>query len=420
MIMEKKEHQLLTASTILFILNVSASALNYLCQLVMARVLSVESYGTVNTIFAFMMIVAVPGTTLTMIAAKYYSSDNPESNKRIYLRKQLNVVSLLTIGVFLALLIGSNLFTSILSIQDSVVLGFTFALAALGYFQPLYSGVFSGNKCFIFVGIYSMTIPLYKLLAIGGAYFYSTNDTLRLYILLGLMICGTIATAIIGHIKAQNVVGKIKKEDSFQGSLYSKNDFYTLILNISLMLYMNIDLLAVRHYGAEAESGLYSCVLLFGRIIYYFATTLGTILLPSVATSQITDQKRLTTLNKTLILMGIFAIVCMLPVNIWKLFFIQLLYGTDYLPAAKYVIYVCVISLSLSVLTIMVNYVVGVGKTRLAACVMAVIDVLLIINIVILENITLILLSIGVIGIIGALIIYFTVNRNADALKTKD
>ena len=83
--MEKKDTQLLRASTILFVLNITASALNYLCQLVLARVLSVESYGTVNTIFSFMMIVAVPGTTLTMVVAKYYASGCGKEGKRQYL-----------------------------------------------------------------------------------------------------------------------------------------------------------------------------------------------------------------------------------------------------------------------------------------------------------------------------------------------
>lgn len=64
---------LIGESTVLFMLNMLASILNYVCQLLMAQVLSVESFGTVNTIFSFMLIVSVPGTALTMTASKYYA-----------------------------------------------------------------------------------------------------------------------------------------------------------------------------------------------------------------------------------------------------------------------------------------------------------------------------------------------------------
>lgn len=409
--MERKDKRLLQASTILFILNVTASALNYLCQLVLARVLSVESYGTVNTIFSFMMIVAVPGTTLTMVVAKYYASGCSEGSKKQYLVKQLKVVLILTVAVIVLFCIGKDIFGRILAIEDAFVLMMAFVLAALGFFQPLYSGVFSGNKRFILVGIYSMFIPLYKLVAVGGAYICTQNDLYRLYVVLIIMLAGVIVTALFGQYESKKIVGKFGT-DRYEGRLYSFEDLNTLILNLSLMLYMNIDLLAVRYLGNETESGLYSSALLFGRIIYYFATTLGTILLPSVADVSIDEKGRRKTLNRALVLMSIFALICMLPINIFKNFFIGLLYGADYLSASKYVIYVSIISMSLSVFTIMVNYVVGIGRTKIATGIMCVIDVLLVIAVFVMGSVKNILIAICAIGIIGAIAIYIAEYRD--------
>ena len=389
--MRKRDGELLQASTILFCLNILASGLNYFCQLVMARVLSVESYGTVNTIFSFMMIIAVPGTTLTMLVAKYYAGDNFNLGKRSYLKQQIKNVCILTAFVAIILFCFQNFLFKVLSINDSIVLIMTIILASFGYFQPLYSGVFSGKKCFILVGIYSLFIPIYKLLAIGGAYLFSEEDKLRLYVVLGLMILGVVITAIYGHI-------------------YTREDINILFLNMSLMLYMNIDLLSVRYYGNETESGLYSAVLLFGRIIYYFSTTLGTVLLPSVADGALTYKQRKRTLNKAIVLMIAFAAVSMIPINLFKNFFIEILYGVEYLQASKYVIYVSIISLSLSLYTIMVNYVVGVGKTKKPVVVLLIVDLLLAISVFLLHDITLILFTISAIGILGAGAIYVIAN----------
>lgn len=404
--MRKRDSQFLKASTILFCLNILASALNYVCQLIMARVLTVESYGTVNTIFSFMMIVAVPGTTLTMVVAKYYAGDNPLFGKRSYLTKQFKNVCMLTAIVIILLFCLQKVLLRVLAIDDYFVLIMAIILAAFGYFQPLYSGVFSGNKCFILVGIYSLFIPIYKLIAVGGAYLYSQEDRIRLYAVLLLMIVGVVITAVYGHDKSFKIVQDDGEKKKSKEQLYSKEDRNTLFLNISLMLYMNIDLLSVRYYGNDTESGLYSSVLLFGRIIYYFATTLGTVLLPSVADMTLTNRERKRTLNKALILMMAFAMVAMIPINLFKNIFIKILYGVEYLEAAKYVVYVSVISLSLSIYTIMVNYVVGVGRTEKAALILLIVDILLIGSVFLIHNVIFILLMISVIGFLGATAIY--------------
>ena len=105
-----------------------------------------------------------------------------------------------------------------------------------------------------------------------------------------------------------------------------------------------------------------------------------------------------------------FAAVSMIPINLFKNFFIEILYGVEYLQASKYVIYVSIISLSLSLYTIMVNYVVGVGKTKKPVVVLLIVDLLLAISVFLLHDITLILFTISAIGILGAGAIYVIAN----------
>lgn len=407
---ETKKDNFLRASTILFFLNISASALNYLCQLLMARLLSVESYGTINTIFSFMMIVAVPGTTLTMVVAKHYASYDG-TNDRVYLRRQLKVVIVLTLISLCILVAVKPLLAKFLDIDDIVVLAFMFLLASLGFFQPLYSGVFSGCKKFILVGIYSMIIPIYKIVAIGVANFNTDKDKQRLYITLFVMLIGTVITALLGHYLATKILKRTSDSAKKLGKLYSKNDIQVLVLNISLMLYMNVDLLSVRYYGNTRESGLYSAVLLFGRIIYYFATTLGTVLLPSVADNELSAKQRMKTLNKSLILMIAFTCLCMIPINAFKDFFIRILYGKDYFDARDYVFIVTAISLALSICTILVNYVVGVGKTQKAMFVMLLVDGVIMLFFMVLKDVMHILKGIATVGLVGAIVMYFLIYK---------
>ena len=67
-------------SILLFFINIFASFLNYVCQLVMARYLSVSDFGTVNTVFSYLLIVGVPGSTLTMVVSKKFAEINHDDN----------------------------------------------------------------------------------------------------------------------------------------------------------------------------------------------------------------------------------------------------------------------------------------------------------------------------------------------------
>lgn len=388
----------------------AASVLNYFCQLFLARVLTVESFGTINTIFSFMLLVAVPGTTLTMIVAKYFAGTKENTKieeKQAYIRYVIQRVSILTICAFFLFLILTVPLGHFLAINNFIVLILAFLLAALGFYHPLYSGVFSGNRYFLWVGVYSLLIPLYKILSIVISNIMTKNDLKKLYIILVGMIAGTIITALIGHLKMTSILGKAthaKKEKS--DIVFNKDDFNTLTLNICLMIYMNIDLLSVRYHEVNNESGLYSAVLLFGRIIYYFSTTLGTILLPVAANREMTDKEKLKTLNKTLVVLMLFSFLCIVPINIGKTFLLNLLYGADYLDAAPYVKYISIISITLSICTVLVNYLVGIGKTKFATLTMLIVNILIILYVTIVKNINYILIGISVIGVIGVSIIY--------------
>lgn len=408
--MKVYKDKVLQASSVLFILNMLASGLNYICQLFMARTLSVESFGTINTIFSFLLIVGVPGTTLTMIVAKYYAETdvNDNKNRSGYMSSIVKGVLYLSVLTFVFCIILRKVLSQGLAIDDIYVLLFTIVLSALSFFQPLYSGVFSGNKCFILVGIYSLLIPLYKIASIVIAQIACEEDLGRLYIVLIVMILGTIFTAIYGHVKTKRIVGKfsiIEKNSIKVG--FKSDDVNTLILNICLMIYMNIDLLAVRYYGNTDESGLYSSVLLFGRIVYYFATTLGTILLPMVATEKDNQKEQIKLLNKTLVLMLGFVCVCVIPINLFGEFIIGILYGDAYIGAVVYIKYVSFISSVLSICTLLINYLVGIGKTKVATISMILVVVLIAVLILMVKEVETILAGIGIIGLFGAVYIYF-------------
>lgn len=64
-------NRFLQASTIVFIGSVAANFLNYAFNLVMGRLLPPEIYGELVALFTLLVIVSVPGGTISMILSKY-------------------------------------------------------------------------------------------------------------------------------------------------------------------------------------------------------------------------------------------------------------------------------------------------------------------------------------------------------------
>lgn len=405
-----RKDDMLQESAVLFILNMLASVLNYACQLFMAQVLSVESFGTVNTVFSFMLIVGVPGTTLTMIVSKYYAQLRQDCNrdeKIGFIVRIIGLVSYAALALFALCVAIMRPLSQLLSIEDMAVLFFMFALGAMGFYQPLYSGVFAGNKRFVLVGLYALAIPIYKIVSIIAAKWMFVDDVQRLYTILVVMIGGTVFTALLGHYGAVRILGKFSLIERSQYRMkLTADDINTLVLNVCLMIYMNIDLFAVRYHVGEGESGLYSSALLFGRVIYYFATTLGTILLPLVAADEAGKAQQKKLFHKTMGLLLLFMAGCIVFFNVGGGFLIRLLYGSGYAEAQQYVKYVSLISAALSICTVLVNYLVGVGRTKFATYSMAAINMLIFVMLIFVSNIKAVLTGIGVIGMAGAAVIY--------------
>lgn len=368
--MKKK---VLQDSVILFSLNMMASLLNYCCQIFMARILSIEDFGTINIVFSFLLIISVPGNTLTMLVSKTYAGSDyqiEQKSNMAFLYSAVKWIIVITLGTFLIGGIFSGAIKSIFNVQDDFIIILMIALGALGFFHPFFSGVLSGYKKFVFLGIYALLIPVYKLLALFAA---KQSSQWKIYIILVIMIAGTIGTAILGWLLSGKIIGGKRPPDKYSGkSIQIRDCIGTLIINICLMIYMNIDLIAVRKHGGDLESGLYSSVLLFGRAIYYFSTTLASMILPLAASAKKNNDSSSMLLFIVVGIQTAFSFLCTVPLLFFGKPILAFLFGSTYQTAEPYIKYICFISISLSLKTILANYMVGIERGGTASFILSI------------------------------------------------
>ena len=69
--MKKTNRELEKGGLIVFALFTMANGINYLYQIMMGRMLSVEDFGTLNSLLSLFMMTAIPSGAITALIAKY-------------------------------------------------------------------------------------------------------------------------------------------------------------------------------------------------------------------------------------------------------------------------------------------------------------------------------------------------------------
>ncbi len=214
---------------LLFSLNMVVNFLNYVCQIFLAHTLSVHDFGTINSIFSYLLVTGVLGNALTMTVAQHISSIkvNYKDEFKRYNKTLLQLI-LATISVEIIFLYQIK---SICRINETVTAFLMITLAALSYFLPYYSGLFSGLECFATLGLYSLVTPLYKLFSVAIATVYRENS---LNVALLGMCVGSILTGVIGHFLAKKYVGR-QSNDSCTDISRSKSSTRLFVSVLSML-----------------------------------------------------------------------------------------------------------------------------------------------------------------------------------------
>lgn len=369
-------------SLIVFTLTTFGSALNYLCQILMGRFFSVSNYGIVNAIFSLTVIVSVIGSTASMILSKIISENRKSSPNLCY--KILSVVNSICIVILLGSIILSPLFVHILNWNYLTVILAVISLVTSIY-PIVYQGIFGGLDKFISLGLYTLIIPIIKILSLVLIILLNISGINEVYSILLAIIFGNIISLMVGYIITKIHIKETKKSAKKIRYIWQeyKNVFYA---NILIMFLMNIDILYLTFFYDSETIGLYSSVLVFGKMIYYFVTALVTVMLPLISKNK-KDSKYVTKmLYKTLTYTIILTIIFLIPTNVFGKNILNLVFGSKYDSAIIYLKYASLISLSYSLNLILLNYLTGINKVKFLKKTLMIGSILAVIILTIMNN----------------------------------
>lgn len=354
-------------SFVMIVLTTIASGINYLCQIVMGHVMSLESFGVMNSLFSVILVLSVPGTSVNMLTSRQIAERSGEPNtvesvsmamRRLcgYFGIALGVVILLTCGI-----------TSTLMDTSMLMILLTGAVVIVSLFPSIISGILTGKRAFLTAGLFSLIVPVFKMGGVGAATLFS-EEAEKQVVVMGFMLLGNlVAIVLCRHVLwGRGALSHRNTAPDANRGIVDQTALLVMLANFEYLLFANADILLVKLCRGSEPAGMYSAVMMFGRIIFYFTTALVAVLLPYVSLEKSTGGLPSRVFRNSLLMTLAVSALCMIPVNVFPEFFIKLLYGEKYLAAAVYMPLSCGVSVLVSLVNLELNYFIGMGREKKA------------------------------------------------------
>jgi O-antigen/teichoic acid export membrane protein len=320
----KNEQKLFTISALI------VNAINYLYNLVLGRTLGPVSFAETALFITFLLILSFIGTTFQMFTTKFRILVEEHEQKAFY---NFSVQASLFIGVFV---------------------GFVFIL-----YSPIIQDFFHTTHLES-IQIFGLGIPFYFLLSVQRGFYQGDFKFKRLafsyqievlikffgsmFLILftDLHFSFSIAISILISLILANfafVFPKIQFHIEYDFWTRHKTKIIqfasvTLIYELTQILINNGDILMVKRFFENEEAGLYSCLALFGRIVFFVSWIMIMTFMPTVIQKNKEGKSTLGLLLSQMMKIGIICIIMFGASLLFPSLIVTILFGKSFSPVS--------------------------------------------------------------------------------------
>lgn len=352
------------SSLFLMAMMIGVGGINYLFQIVIGRTLTIEEYGTVNSLLSLTSIISVPGTILAMIISKQISIALAKGNTsavKSLARIFIITTCLIGLGLVLIEICLSGWIGRYLHVNETGYVVICCVISGLTITLQSFAGTIQGMQKFFEYGFQSFITAICK---IGFSV---------LLIISGFKVGGPLWGMLIAQV-ATLCYCMLVLQRAFSGENYIPVDIKQTLrecsrdlwvialgqLNISILT--NCDLILVKRFFDETDAGIYSAAIIIARLVMYVSTMLIYVLFPKVAnqTAQGKDTQKL--FLKSLVANLVIIAAGCVEIALLGKWIIQLFLGNAYLQSYDMIKIALVYIVPVSVFTIITNYVSATDK----------------------------------------------------------
>lgn len=356
-------------SMVLFIFMMGTNVCNYLFQIVTGRLLSVNDYGTINTLMSLIVYFSIPNSIISLIAARYialYRGMDNSGRISSVIRLLLKCCIVITLIIALVGLVFARPIAAVFHLETRFLVYGCAVIAIVNVSAATMYGILQGLQLFLPYGIQGIVNAVCKL---GGSV---------LLILLGYKAWGVIAAMVIGAVLtvlycAFHIRGYLASAVRYKGeNVVDFREFCHFALGMviaqsSITALTNGDILLVKALFDDTTAGTYSSAMVIGKIAMYVSTAVVAALFPTVVEEHSKGNDTGKLFKKALLYGGGSSIVMALGMNLLGKYVIGILFGQKYLEGIVYLPAVCLFVVPLTFLTVIMNYILAIDWVRFFA-----------------------------------------------------
>lgn len=341
-----KENAFVRNSTIFFAGSMIANVFNYAFHFSLGRMVSIETYGSLQSLLALLSIVSVPAVALEMIATKHAAIALAHDDKKlgVHLLSVLNRNifrygwPFLVIGILASPLIGS-----FLNIHDWVALVFVWVLAILTFFSSVSIGVLSGWQDFGAINLSGIVSAVTKFaIGIFFAWIGFGVDGIFFGVVLAMVIGYSVSVRSLwrrlGYEQNGSALLTSETNDSSFSFPSMREYVSTAFLGtLGLAILGNIDVVFAKHALSPDEAGMYGALSVVSKVIFFVTGALATVLFSMSAESFEKNGRKLVNISvfRAAFLLALVAVVvAVLCYFILPSFILSIFFGKTYQSAS--------------------------------------------------------------------------------------
>lgn len=362
-----KKQFLLSRSIIVITSAMLGNTFAYLFQIISGRYFDIEDYATLVALFSVSGIITLVISFLANGIVKTVSEikdiDYPDRISSLF----FSILKINLIIAFFAIfffLIFKNQVASYLNIENSnllIVFGFATGAAAIAsQFLPFLQGL-QRFKAFSALSV----ITAFSKFAVAGTVALLGLKLIDTFLGLGIT---TLLVALAGYLLLKkNIKTKFNTFDKEDLKLVIKYALGGFVALGAINLIQNVDVILVKHFFTKLDAGIYSSVVIIGRIVFFVSAPVGMVMLPIVSEKfkkgENTTKLFATAAGLTTLLAGtVSAIYWLIPGLV-----IKILFGHKYIVAIDYLPLFSIFMLVFSLLSLISFYFIAISRFKWAS-----------------------------------------------------
>jgi len=359
-------NQLIAGSAILFASAMVGNISNYLYHLLMGRMLGPVDYGVLTSLISLAYLFGVPTAALSLTVVKYTSGlgvdKKLDSVLSFYswLNKRLAVFVWPALVIFLLVSGKIASFLHLKSISLVWLMGF---YALIGIYSTVNVATLQGLLRFNLVAVSSIITVLLKLLlsvllVLAGLGIWGAALPFLISALIGFFLLRFFVDRLLSNSQGK-VKGVVGKREVFAYA------WPVFLSTLAFTSFYTTDILLARHFLTPQMAGYYASLATLGKIVFFASSPIVMVMFPLISARHENGQDYRQTLNLSLGLVLLASLGITGFYFLFPQFMIKVLYGTDYLAAAPYLVYFSIFLSFYALVNVLVNYYLSIKKVKI-------------------------------------------------------